>query len=43
MYKPNLAPAHIIGHSYGAFTALYVAYQHPEIVRTLVLGEPPIH
>ncbi|MBV9175943.1 MAG: alpha/beta hydrolase, partial [Nitrososphaeraceae archaeon] len=41
--KLNLAPAHIIGHSYGAFTALYVAYQHPEIVRTLVLGEPPIH
>ena len=41
--KLHLAPAHLIGHSYGAFTALYAAYQHPEIVRTLVLGEPPIH
>ena len=40
--KLNLAPAHLIGHSYGAFIALYVAYQHPEIVRTLVLGEPPV-
>jgi non-heme chloroperoxidase len=38
----NLAPAHLIGHSYGALTALYMAYQHPGLVRTLVLGEPPV-
>jgi non-heme chloroperoxidase len=38
----NLGPAHLIGHSYGALTALYMAYQHPELVRTLVLGEPPV-
>jgi non-heme chloroperoxidase len=37
----NLAPAHLIGHSYGALTALYTAYQRPDLVRTLVLGEPP--
>jgi len=31
----DLGPAHLIGHSYGALTALYMAYQHPELVRTL--------
>src|SRR5215831_155707 len=38
----DLGPAHFIGHSYGALNALYMAYQHPELVRTLVLGEPPV-
>jgi pimeloyl-ACP methyl ester carboxylesterase len=38
----NLGPAHVIGHSYGAFIALYLAFEHPELVRTLVLGEPPV-
>jgi non-heme chloroperoxidase len=38
----NLGPAHVIGHSYGAFTALYLAFEHPDLVRTLVLGEPPV-
>jgi non-heme chloroperoxidase len=38
----NLGPAHVIGHSYGAFIALYLAFEHPELVQTLVLGEPPV-
>jgi non-heme chloroperoxidase len=38
----NLGPAHIVGHSYGAFIALYLAFEHPDLVRTLVLGEPPV-
>jgi non-heme chloroperoxidase len=38
----NLGPAHVIGHSYGAFTALYLALEHPDLVKTLVLGEPPV-
>jgi pimeloyl-ACP methyl ester carboxylesterase len=33
-------PTHLIGHSYGAFVALYYAYNHPETVRSLVLVEP---
>ena len=37
----GVAPAHIVGHSYSAFIALTCARQHPELVRTLVLGEPP--
>jgi non-heme chloroperoxidase len=38
----NLGPAHVIGHSYGAFMALYLALEHPNLVKTLVLGEPPV-
>jgi pimeloyl-ACP methyl ester carboxylesterase len=38
----NLGPVHLIGHSYGALIALFIAYQQPELVRTLVLGEPPV-
>jgi non-heme chloroperoxidase len=37
----NLAPAHIVGHSYGAFTALFLAARHPQLVRTVTLAEPP--
>lgn len=38
----GLAPAHIVGHSYGGTVALFFALQHPELVRTLVLLEPPV-
>lgn len=31
----------VIGHSYGALTALFLAAKHPELVRALVLAEPP--
>jgi non-heme chloroperoxidase len=37
----NLAPAHIVGHSYGALTALFLASRHPELVRSVTLAEPP--
>jgi non-heme chloroperoxidase len=35
-------PAHVVGHSYGAYTALILAMEHPELVRSLVLAEPPL-
>ncbi len=38
----DLAPAHIVGSSYGAYTALALALEHPELVRSVVLAEPPI-
>jgi pimeloyl-ACP methyl ester carboxylesterase len=31
----------VIGHSYGALTALFLAVRHPELVRSLVLAEAP--
>jgi pimeloyl-ACP methyl ester carboxylesterase len=37
----DAAPAHLVGHSYGAFLCLLVAMQEPSLVRTLVLSEPP--
>jgi pimeloyl-ACP methyl ester carboxylesterase len=40
--KLRLGPANIVGHSYGAFTSLFLATRHPELVRTLVLSEPPV-
>lgn len=41
--KLNLGRVHLIGTSIGAFTALVFAVKHPEMVRSLVLAEPPIH
>jgi pimeloyl-ACP methyl ester carboxylesterase len=38
----GLAPAHVVGSSYGAMTALTLAVARPELVRALVLGEPPL-
>lgn len=38
----NLPPVHLIGHSFGAFIAFLVARDHPEVIRSLTPGEPPI-
>jgi non-heme chloroperoxidase len=40
--KLGVAPVHLVGHSYGGFAAAYLAADHPELVRTLVLIEPAI-
>ncbi len=37
----DLGKVNIVGHSYGAYTALAMALDHPEVVASLVLGEPP--
>ena len=41
--KLGLRRVHLIGTSIGAFTALVLAVKHPEMVRSLVLAEPPVH
>jgi non-heme chloroperoxidase len=38
----RLGPTHLLGHSYGGLVALVLAHQRPDLVRTLVLGEPPL-
>src|SRR5262245_2805333 len=40
--KLNLGKVHVVGHSYGAYTALFLAVKHPDLVRTLTLAEPPV-
>ena len=40
--KLELAPAHLVGASYGAFITLYCASRNPELAKTMVLNEPPI-
>lgn len=37
----HLGKVVVIGHSYGALTALFLAARHPELGRALVLAEPP--
>jgi pimeloyl-ACP methyl ester carboxylesterase len=36
------APAHLVGNSQGAFISLLAAVRQPDLVRTLVLEEPPV-
>ena len=31
----------VVGHWYGAYAALFLAAEHPQMVRALVLAEPP--
>jgi non-heme chloroperoxidase len=38
----GLETVHLVGHSYGAYTALIFALDHPHRVRSMVLAEPPI-
>jgi len=38
----DAAPAHLVGNSWGAFICLLAAVRHPDLVRTLVLEEPPV-
>jgi pimeloyl-ACP methyl ester carboxylesterase len=39
--KLGFKKVNLVGHSYGAYTALTMALNHPEVVESLVLGEPP--
>ena len=38
----DLAPAHLVGASIGGVAALFLTVRHPELVRSLVLAEPPV-
>jgi pimeloyl-ACP methyl ester carboxylesterase len=38
----DIAPAHLIGNSWGAFICLMLALKQPQLVQTLTLGEPPV-
>jgi non-heme chloroperoxidase len=38
----ELGPVHVAGVSYGAFTALMLALQRPDLVRSVIAAEPPL-
>jgi pimeloyl-ACP methyl ester carboxylesterase len=38
----DIAPAHIVGNSFGAATALRLACHRPEVIRSIVAHEPPL-
>ncbi len=38
----NVGSVHLIGSSYGAYVGLLTAIKNPALVKTLVLGEPPV-
>ena len=38
----DAVPAHLVGHSWGGFICLLTAIQHPQLVRSVVLAEPPV-
>ena len=40
--KLHLGRVHLVGHSYGGLAALLFATEHPELVRSLTLSEPPV-
>src|SRR5262245_60161737 len=37
----HLGRVHVVGHSYGGLTGLFLAARHPELVRSLVSAEAP--
>lgn len=39
--RMHLGKVYLVGHSYGALTALFFATRHPELLRAVVLAEPP--
>jgi pimeloyl-ACP methyl ester carboxylesterase len=42
LWEIDAAPAHLIGNSWGAAICLHTAARYPDVVRTLVLEEPPL-
>ena len=36
-------PMVILGHSIGAFIAIYIATNRPELIKAIVLVDPPLH
>ena len=38
----ELGPVHLVGFSYGGLTSLILATHRPELVRSLILAEPPL-
>ncbi|SDL81005.1 alpha/beta fold hydrolase [Kriegella aquimaris] len=42
LQKLNLGPVHLVGHSYGGSTSLVATLENPDLVKSLILLEPPV-
>jgi pimeloyl-ACP methyl ester carboxylesterase len=42
LLKKQNKPVNLIGHSYGAFICLLLAMKSPELIKSLILSEPPV-
>jgi len=42
IHELNLGQAHVVGHSYGGYVGLVLALEYPDLVRSLIMGEPPV-
>ena len=42
LQKLDAYPAHLVGHSYGAFLCLLLAIKNPRLIQSMVLAEPPV-
>ncbi len=40
--KLGLSPVHLVGHSYGGFTAAYFAAKHPEMLKSVTLNNAAV-
>jgi pimeloyl-ACP methyl ester carboxylesterase len=40
--QAGIAPAHVVGNSFGAIISLRLAAERPELIRSLVVHEPPL-
>jgi pimeloyl-ACP methyl ester carboxylesterase len=42
LQKLDLGPVHLVGHSYGGYTSLVAMLKNPDLVKSLILLEPPV-
>lgn len=40
--KLNIGKVHVVGHSFGGLIALFLAKQHPDLIKSLTLSEPAL-
>jgi len=42
LQKMDLGPVHLVGHSFGGYTSIILALERPDLIKSLILLEPPV-